>query len=316
MSDVSVVGIDLGGTNLRAGLVDASGRILEREARPTRAERGPAAVIDEIAALAASVARGGRAAEGIGVGSPGPLDAETGVVFDAPNLAGWRNVPLKRELEARTGLPVRVENDANAAAFGEAWLGAGRGARILVCVTLGTGIGGGIVADGAIVRGTSGVAGEIGHVTIDPGGPLCGCGNRGCVEAFASATAVVRAARERIRAGERSALPDDPGLDAAAIAAAARSGDPLAVSVLGGAGTHLGLAASIIAHLLNPDRIVFSGGLAGAGPCLFGPLIAELERRTFPRARAALTIALAGLGDDAGLVGAARAFLAWRGLRT
>lgn len=310
--DSAVIGIDLGGTNVRAGLVLSDGRVVRRESRPTGADRGPGRVIETIAQLALSV-RGGDRVAGVGIGSPGPLDAEAGVVVDAPNLAGWRDVPLGPLLSRLVSLPVRVENDANAAALGEAFRGAGRGSKSLVCITLGTGIGGGIVLSGDIVRGASGVGGEIGHVTMDPRGPRCGCGNDGCLEAYASATALVRGARARLAAGAASALRDDESLTAASIALAARSGDALAASLLGGAGTMLGIAVANLAHLLNPDTVVFSGGLSGAGEPLFGPLRAEFRRRAFPRAFAAVRIALAELGDDAGIVGAARAFALSRG---
>jgi glucokinase len=299
------IGVDLGGTNVRAALVAADGRVLARARRETRAAEGVDATIGRIVGAIEEVRAGSRVA-GVGIGSPGPLDSRRGVVISAPNLPGWVDVPLGDLVRSRVGLETIVENDANVAALGESWLGAGRGASSLLLLTLGTGIGGGIVAGGRVWRGHRGFAGEMGHTTFDPNGVVCGCGNRGCLEQYASATALVRRTREAIAAGRPTSLIAKPAITAAVVHAEALAGDALARELLAETGRILGVAIGSAANLLDPEVVVVAGGLAGAGDFLFGPLREEAKRRALPAVAASLEIVPAALGDDAGVLGAAR----------
>ena len=205
-----IVGVDLGGTNLRAAVVTSDRKILARESRATQAERGPSHVIASICdgvndvIEKAGVDRGSVVA--IGVGCPGPLNWQTGVVFEAPNMPGWDHVPLANEISTCVGIPCYLDNDANVACYGEFWLGAGQGAQSVCMLTLGTGVGGGIVVFGQLLRGIDGTAAELGHIKVHRDGRLCGCGAKGCLEAYASVTGLVRTAREGLESGQTSIL--------------------------------------------------------------------------------------------------------------
>lgn len=274
------IALDLGGTDTKGGLVGPGGAAAHLQRRPTRVEGGYGRVLDDLAAFVAELtsqaAEAGLPVVGIGIGAPGPLDRASGVIQFAPNL-GWTDVPLAVDLAARTRVArVRLENDANAAAFAEAWVGGGAGARCMLGVTLGTGVGAGVVIGGRLFSGATGLASELGHVVVRPEGRPCRCGRRGCVEAHFSGWALVQAYREH--AGAR-----DPGavrardLSAEDVLEAWARGDPHARHVLeDGLGVFaLGLAAAV--NLLNPDRVVFLGGLAESWP-LFGPaLVARLQ---------------------------------------
>ncbi len=308
-----VIGVDLGGTNIKAGLVSPEGEVQERHSIPTRAEEGPKAVASRICRAARETLQraecSARAVEGIGVGSPGTIDLENGIVTFSPNLPGWHDIPLRRMVQERMDLPCTLENDANAAALGEQWMGAGQGAPSLVLLTLGTGIGGGIVLGGRVWHGVSGVAGEIGHMSIDPQGPKCGCGNRGCLEAHASATAMVRRLREAVEAGATTSLADElQQLTAKDIHEAAVAGDALARENIEMTGRYLGVGVSNIMHILNPAVVVFSGGVCGAGQMLMKPVLEEVEWRTMEDSRREVAVRFAELPDTAGLIGAARSF--------
>jgi glucokinase len=310
----TAVGVDLGGTNIKVGLVTASGNVVARHATPTHADGGFSAVAVRMCdAVRECVRRAGERLEsvaGVGVGSPGTIDHEAGVVCFSPNLPGWRDVPLRETLAEELGVRCVIENDANAAALAEQWLGAGKGERSLVLLTLGTGIGGGIVLDGHVWHGASGAAGEIGHMCIDPDGPQCNCGNRGCLETYASATGMVRRMREAIERGADCPLAADPdALTARRIYEAAVGGDTAARRVVEDTGRYLGVAASNIMHALNPNVIAFSGGVTGAGEMLMGPLLREAEWRTLEQSRRGVRICFSALGDDAGILGAARSLL-------
>lgn len=312
MQDI-IIGVDLGGTNIKAGAVGLDGKVLFRTRLSTDADEGPGHVADRIAQAVRQCLdniQGGRGAvAGVGVGSPGPLDFETGVVVFTPNLRGWHNVPLRSMVEERTGLPGALENDANAAALGEQWAGAGRGASSLVMFTLGTGIGGGIVLDGQVWHGFGGVAAEIGHMSINPDGPTCGCGSKGCIEAYASATAMVRRMHETIASGCRTSLADRSGeLTARDIHEAALAGDEAALENLEMTGFYLGVAISNTMHILNPEVIVLSGGVAAAGEMLMDPIQRTIRQRAIEASRLNVKVCFGALGDDAGVVGAARCF--------
>ena len=274
MMDKLLVGIDLGGTNIKGAVVTQEGRVLNRSRCETLADEGPDAVIGRIAGLVEKLAEDAGLSTSdllvVGIGAPGPLSTKTGTVIEAPNLPGWINVPLRDILQEHLGVKVFVENDANAAAWGEKWVGAGRDVSSLICLTLGTGIGGGIVIDGKLLHGVDDAAGELGHMTIVPDGPLCGCGNHGCLETLASAPATARRARESIKAGGESALTQMCGGDLSKITAemvnkAADSGDELAAEVMRGTAEYLGIAIASLVNLLNPEMVVLSGGMIAAG---------------------------------------------------
>lgn len=300
-----VFAVDLGATNVRVGLVDQGGTVVLSARRPTPQE-GPGAVVEAIADLTREVAaKAGRRADRVGVGVPGPLDVAEGIVDEPPNLRGWRRVPLRAMLEARLGLPVVLENDANAAALGEWWKGAGQGSRHLLYITWSTGIGGGLVWEGRLYRGASGTAGEIGHIVVDPDGPLCPCGRRGHLEGIAAGPAIVRAAREAMARGEPSALRHLAAFTAEEVAAAARAGDPLSRRVFEHAARMVGLVVGGMLNLLNPEVVVIGGGVARAGEVAFEPLREAARSVAFDGPFRSARIVPAALGDDAGLVGAA-----------
>jgi glucokinase len=304
------LGVDLGGTKILTALVGEGGEVLAR-ARAATPQDGPAAVMDAIAATVEDACRAGgvevREVAAVGAGAPGPLDPVSGVVFQPPNLAGWRDVPLRDLLVARFGLPSIVENDANAAALGEHWVGAGAGVDDLVYITVSTGIGGGLILRGRIYHGVSGTAGEVGHMVIDPSGPRCPCGRRGCLEALASGTAIGRAAREAVAAGRPTALAAlaGGGLTAAEVARAASEGDAVAREVYARAAAALGAGVTNLVNLLNPAMVVLGGGVMRAGELLLGPVRRIVRQEAFDRPGAVVQIVPARLGDDAGAVGAA-----------
>ncbi len=313
-----LIGIDLGGTKILTALVDREGRVLDRERTPTPVG-GPDSVIDAVAeGLRAIAGRTGfdiRGADGVGVGAPGPLDPESGVIYDPPNMAGWGKVPLAQMLEARLGVPTYVENDANAAALGERWAGAGRGIDDLVYLTVSTGIGGGLILGGRLYRGSSGTAGEVGHMLVDPGGRRCGCGRVGCLEAAASGTAIARAALEAVASGRASTLAALPteALTAEEVARAAAEGDPLARELFARAAAHVGVGVANLVNLLNPAAVIIGGGVAGAGELLFGPVRRIVSEEALPRPAGAVRVVPAALGPDVGAVGAAAVVLDRKG---
>ncbi len=309
-----IAGVDLGGTNIKAGLVTDAGEVLERHHIQTLAKRGAEAVAARIcqvvkecmdkAGVEASHVRG------VGVGSPGTIDLQNGVVLFSPNLPGWRDIPLRRMIEEGLRMPCFLDNDANVAALAEQWVGAGRGASSLVLFTLGTGIGGGIIMDGRIWHGANGVAGEVGHMSINPDGPRCNCGNYGCFEIYASATGMVKRMRESIAQGVGSSLGtrgDD--FTAEDIYKAALAGDAAALDNIERTGRYLGLGASNIMHLVNPQVVVFSGGVTAAGDMLMAPLRDEARKRTLEASARNVKICFAELPNDAGIIGAARCFM-------
>ncbi len=287
------IGIDLGGTNLRAGLVDDDGRVVARHQIPTPAGERPEVAI----AMMAHLVRELGSAAAIGLGAPGLIDADDGVVRTSPNLPQWENVPVAERLSELTGLPVKVANDVNAIAWGEYLFGAGRGCRDLLCVTLGTGLGGALVFDGRLHLGKDQTAGEIGHFTLVPGGHPCPCGNRGCLEQYVAKFGIVRRARE-LRPDIAEPTPET-------VARAAVHGDDWAREVYDGVGRQLGQVLGGMVQVLNIDKIIVGGQIAKAGDVLFGPLRAHTAEFVFPPLRGSYTIVPALLGGDAGIVGAA-----------
>jgi glucokinase len=318
-----VIGVDLGGTNIVVGVLPmdgGDGGVLFLRTVPTEAHRGAKFVVDRIVGLIGevrdeTVSRHGGGPDdfaGVGIGSPGPLDRNTGTVINTPNL-GWRNFPLRDLISNGAGLPATLDNDANCATYGEWWLGAGRNVDTLVGLTLGTGIGGGIVLNGEIFHGVSDAAGEIGHMTIDSTGRRCKCGNYGCLEAYASGPAIALRAVEGIEAGAESLLPalvngklED--VTAATVYEAVVLGDPYANEVMRETAKFLGAGVGNIINILNPEMVVIAGGVTRAGDHLFVPLRAEVRRRAFKSAEEACQIVSGKLPGTAGVIGAAAVF--------
>jgi glucokinase len=321
-----IVGVDLGGTNIVVCAMSADGsRQHGLRSEPTRAHEGTDAVITRMARMVnetiddtmreTGVPRS--AFRGVGVGAPGPLDREAGVVLVAPNL-GWHNVPLRDRMTELTGLEAAIDNDANCATYGEWWIGAAKGGRNVIGVTIGTGIGGGMILDGKLYHGSSDSAGEIGHTTIDQTGRRCGCGNYGCLEAYASGTAIAERAREALSYDQASILPELVGGDVSKITAAtvyeaASQGDAVATEVVRDTARFLGTGLANLLNIFNPDVVVIAGGVTQAGEALFAPLRAEIRRRAFKMAVDACRIVPGTLPGTAGVVGAVATFIAQRG---
>ena len=317
-----IVGVDLGGTNIAAGVMTEDGSEIHAiRSVPTRSESGDegvagrmVALVEEIIAETARETGASRADFiGVGVGAPGPLDREHGIVIIAPNL-GWTNFPLRQRMQDRLSLPTSLDNDANCATFGEWWQGAARGAKNVVGLTIGTGIGGGLILNGALYHGSSDMAGEVGHTTIDMNGRYCKCGNYGCLEAYASGPAIATRAREvLVREGMKSAIRDMvrgrlEEITAATVYEAAKGGDQLASEIVKDTGRYLGAGVANLLNIFNPDRVVIAGGVTAAGDALFIPLKAEVRRRAFTPAVNAAEIVAGELPGTAGVVGAVASF--------
>jgi glucokinase len=315
MAEKWLIGVDLGGTTTKIAFFNFYGEILHKWEIPTDVSNEGKHITTDIAkAIDGKLDELGRAKSnvlGIGIGAPGPVNLNTGGIYEAVNL-GWGNeYPLQDLLELETSLPVVVDNDANCAALGEMWKGAGNGAKDIVCVTLGTGVGGGVITNGDIVHGKSGAAGEIGHITsIAEGGAPCNCGKSGCLETIASATGIVRLAVKELKKvdaqGALSVIFRQAGqVTAKDIFDAAREGDEIASKVIEDVSFHLGLALANIANILNPEKIVLGGGVSKAGSVLLDPIKERFLQYSFPRVAKSTEISLATLGNDAGVIGAA-----------
>jgi glucokinase len=316
-----IVGVDLGGTNIVVGALSEDGsRELAMRSEPTRSDQGADAVVDRMVrmidtVIAETIAATGvkrDACLGVGVGAPGPLDRENGVVLTTPNL-GWTNFPLRQVIAERVGLQATLDNDANCATLGEWWLGAARGARNVVGMTIGTGIGGGLILDGRLYHGGSDVAGEIGHTTIDVTGRRCKCGNYGCLEAYASGPSIAERAREALQGDDDSLLSrmvdgDLARLTAATVYEAAKRGDDVARDVVRETARFLGTGIANLLNIFNPDVVVIAGGVTQAGEALFDPLQREVRRRAFRAAVDACRIVPGALPGTAGVVGAVATF--------
>jgi len=304
------VGIDIGGTKVGAGVVDETGQVLERMRRDTPTS-SPAAVEDTIAEIITELRLRHRIYS-VGIGAAGFVDATRSSVLFAPHLA-WRHEPLRDALRRRVGLSVTVENDANAAAWAEWRFGAARGEEDLVCITLGTGIGGALVINGAVHRGRFGIAGEFGHMQVVPGGHRCECGNRGCWEQYASGNALVREARELARANSpvihhllTKAGGDPEQITGPSVTAAAQAGDPAAVELLAEMGQWLGVGIASLAAAFDPGLFVIGGGVSDAGDLLIAPARDAYRRNLTGRGfRPEARIERAQLGPEAGMIGAA-----------
>lgn len=304
------LGIDLGGTGIKLGLVDASGTLGRTFRFTTPSKSNPAEVADLIVAQSEALlqAAGRPRIVGIGIGAAGDVDPVTGTIRISPNL-DWKNAPLKSFLIKKLKYKIDIENDANAAAWAAYVVEARRQVKNLICVTLGTGVGGGLVLDGRLYRGTTGSAGEIGHLTLFPEGIPCNCGNHGCLERYIGAKAMIEEARRAIEAGEPTSImklvKNDPAqINPLLIQQAARDGDRLANRLYEQAGERLGIGLASLVNILNPEWIVFSGGLSRAGKLLLDPLRQTLQKRAFPTPASRVKLVVSKLDQDLGIVGA------------
>jgi glucokinase len=306
-----VVGVDIGGTKIYTALATIDGQVRAETKVPTIASDGYEGVISRIVETVEEVQRQAGVSGGllrVGAGAPGPLDVANGIVHEAPNL-GWLEVPLKESLEKRLGVPVYLDNDANLAAWGEYIYGAGRGVSDVVYITVSTGIGGGLVLGGRLYRGANYGAGEIGHLTVLPDGPECRCGNRGCLEAMASGTAVARKARVLIAGGGGQAILNLAGgsveaVTAATVGEAGLRGDPEAQALFVEVGHWLGIGVAGVLNLLNPSAVILGGGLVGSAPLFWEALEEEVSRRAFKSTRKAARVVTARLEARSGVLGA------------
>jgi len=301
-----VIGVDLGGTNMRTALLSPDGLILDRHKVSTHAAEGwkqvVARLVENIVRYQKIAIGKGLTVAAVGVGAPGVIQMDSGIVVKSPNFPDWNNLPLKEVLEKALNVPVFIENDANAAALGEQWLGAGRDINSMILLTLGTGVGGGIVLNKQIWQGADGMAGEIGHMTLIPDGRLCGCGNTGCLEMYASARGIVQSYREAVNSSGIAMVAE---LSSEQIYQAARDGETVACKVMKDMGRMLGIGIANLINIFNPQMIVLGGGVKDAWQLFINATQEEVMRRAFkvPAERTKIVPSL--LGDDAGMVGAA-----------
>jgi len=316
----------LGGTNIVSLLLNERGKVLRRDTRATLATEGKKRTISQIVNSVRDVLGGAKelgissdSIIGIGIGSPGPLNTKEGIIYFAPNLPGWRDVPLVEILVKELAMPVFLENDANAAALGEWWKGAGKDVRSLVLFTLGTGIGGGIITNREVFHGAWDTAAEVGHIIIHEEGLLCNCGVRGCLEAYASATAVVKRTLKAIKEGEKTLLTSlvDAHLEditCELVYKAAQNGDKLCSWIVEETARYLGIGIASVVNILNPEMVILAGGMIKAKDLLFKPVRKYAQKYALKDAIKGAKIVPAKLGDDAGAIGAAATVLKRKGL--
>lgn len=304
------IGVDVGGTNVKIALVSDKGKIIYSNSIPTRAEMGYEHTInsmkDAIRDLLKETKMKPSDIEGIGFGFPGQIDCKKGVVRLAPNIPGWVDIPIASIIEKEFGIPTRVDNDVRTATLGELNYGAGVGCENLICITVGTGIGSGLVVNGKLVRGANNAAGEIGHIKLNmQGGPLCGCGDRGCLEAYASGPSIVAMAEEYIRGGKSTKYRElaNPEITPYIVAVAAKEGDPVARQIFRVMGEYIGMGLTSVVNLLNPEKIIIGGGVADAGDILLEPIKETIAKRAMTIQRE-VKIVPAQLGNTAGVIGA------------
>ncbi|MBA7660743.1 Glucokinase [subsurface metagenome] len=312
--ELPVLAVDLGGTKIIVAIISDKGQVTAREYYLTLAEEGPQPVIDRVLSaidhILGLVNLDSSKLHSISLAAAGAIDLDKGLVTLSPNLPGWHNIPLRDIVKEKHGVNTFLINDASAAALGEHHFGVGRGVNNLVLLTLGTGIGGGIIINGELYSGPCGSAGEIGHATIDVNGPRCSCGNVGCLEILASGTAVAQEAIRRISQGERSSLTEivdgkAGNITAEAVGVAAQNGDSLALEVISKAATYLGVAMVNLVNIFNPEMIIIGGGMAQMGDLLLDTARQVVKERAFPLSSQAVRIVTAQLGDNAGVLGAA-----------
>lgn len=312
IQDGIVGALDIGGTKILAGLVSRSGTLLARQRLETRAKDGADDVleraVDTLRRLVKEAGYSWEAVQAVGCSVPGPLDRVKGVVVFSPNL-GWHDVPLARLLRERLGVPIVIDDDANCAALGEAAVGAARHSRQAVYLTISTGIGGGVVIDGRMYRGAHGLAGEIGHMTLEPDGPACACGNVGCFEALASGSAIAQRARQALLHGDetmlRTMVPDPTELRAEHVIQAAEAGDSLACQIIETTSMYLGLGLAAVANIFDPEVIVVGGGVIGANNTILSRAVDVLRARALAPINRLVQVVPAALGDESALWGAA-----------
>lgn len=298
------IAVDIGGTQIRVAVYPKG------EQRPIKQKRIPtqgknATPLERMIGLIAELWPADDQVCAIGIAAPGPINPQLGIIYSAPNIPGWENLPLAQILQDRFNVPARLGNDANLAALGEWRYGAGIGHQNLLYMTVSTGIGGGIICDGHLLLGAHGLAGELGHVIIDPNGPVCGCGKRGHLESYGSGTAIERYVADQLAQGVPSSLSEISKPTGRDISLAAETGDPLAKAALVRAGTYVGYGLSNYLHIFNPSIIILGGGVSRSGSLFMEPLRAAIaERIISPEYLHGLTITTASLGDDAGLMGA------------
>jgi glucokinase len=309
-----VLAVDIGGTKILAALVTKDGKVLAKERRPTLASEGPTAVIDQLFATLDALFRAQKMTasqlHSISIACAGGIDADRGVVTTSPNLPGWIDVPLRDTVKDRYNVKTLLLNDSSAAALGEYRFGVGKNAKNFIMLTVGTGIGGGIILKGKLYNGTAGSAGELGHMTIDVNGPLCNCGNTGCLEMLASGTAMAQAARRRLNQGEKSALVDMTkgkieDITAEQIGIAAQNGDKLSAEIIAEAAAYLGVGMVNLVNIFNPEVLAVGGGVSKLGDVLLEPARRIVKERAFPISARTVRIVTARLGDEAGVLGAA-----------
>ena len=321
-----LIGIDIGGTNIKIGILTKDGKIIHktliptysivRDAymRPLHPPEKPQDIVKRLCDAVKNLCYKNKIKLSeivkIGIGCPGPLNSKKGIIYSTPNLFGWENFPLKKCIERHLKIPTVVNNDANSATYGEYWLGAGKGYSTVVCFTLGTGIGGGIILNGKLFNGIDDSAGHFGHTTIVPDGPKCGCGNKGCLEALASAPNMVKRAISGIKNGAKTKLiilasGNLKNITAKMIHIAATKGDKFAKGLLAETGRYLGIAVANVLNILNPEIVIFSGGMIEAGDLLFKHIRKEAMKRALPQPAKRVKIVPAKLGNNAGIIGAA-----------
>ncbi|MBI4619042.1 MAG: ROK family protein [Desulfobacterales bacterium] len=311
----AAIGVDLGGTNLRLGIVDQKGRILKSLKRPTLAKEGKDRVINRIIDLLREAIEISTQlsveVKGICIGAPGFLDIKRGIIIESPNLPGWKDVALKKEIEKRAHFPsILIQNDANGFTYGEWWKGAGKGYNSMVGITLGTGVGGGLILDKKIWLGEDGAAGEIGHMIVEPSGLKCQCGRYGCLESYSSGTGIVNRAIMALKKGINSSLINRAEGNFSLITSKmvfeeAVAGDGLSLNIMEEAGRYLGIAVSSLINILNVYRFVIGGRIAGAGDLILKPAREEIFKRALNLSAKGEVIIQASLEDDAGIIGTA-----------
>ncbi|MBG9733572.1 ROK family glucokinase [Paenibacillus alvei] len=314
MSEQIYVGVDLGGTAIKVGICNAEGKLLHTFEGSTEVAKGPDTVMDNIEKYVRLIVEQSpydwSQVAGVGAGVAGFTNVKEGIIILAPNV-GFKDVPIRSILEERLGKPVKIDNDANVAALGEVWSGAGKGIDHCVCYTLGTGVGGGIIINGRIVQGFSGLAGELGHMAVIPDleAIQCGCGKMGCLETVSSATGIIRMANDAVERGDRTSLSLVESITAKDVFDAAKAGDEVAVRIVSRAAYYLGKAMAAVAVTLNPERFIIGGGVSKAGEFLFEQIRETFMKLTPDPVTRGVSIVPAELGNDAGMIGAAGLFL-------
>lgn len=310
MSENIYVGVDLGGTAIKVGICNEEGQLLQTYEGPTETSKGVETVIGNIEKYVRHIVEQSPYSwdqlAGVGAGVAGFTNIREGIIILAPNV-GFKDVPIRALLEERLGKPVKIDNDANVAALGEAWSGAGRGVDNCVCYTLGTGVGGGIIVNGKIYQGFGGMAGELGHITVVPDleAIQCGCGKMGCLETVSSATGIIRMAKDAVERGDRTSLALVGNIAAKEVFDAAKAGDEVALRIINRAAYYLGKSMASVSAVLNPEVYIIGGGVSKAGEILFKEVRAVFNKLTPEPLQRGVRIVAAELGNDAGVVGAA-----------